>query len=766
MTPSRIKKGSGYIKFSKLQEKAYLCDVDMDLLFDTFKQFYREGESSSALFGILCDNLPDLRGISTADEEELLKELEKELKRQKKHDAEHYKIYVDKKDGAQKYAGINYKLFADDLIGIYHFKTLRDTEQVLCYKNGYYQYNGEALIKEKAEEIFGELITTRGVNEIIGHVQRSTYIDRDKADAEPTILNLKNGLYNIKTNEFLPHTPEHIITARIPIKYDPTADCPEIKKFLKDIAENGKDVILLEEVPGFCLYRRYFIKKAIMLTGEGDNGKTIYINLIEHFLGQENYSSIVLQRLTLKDRFTNAFLVGMLANIAGDLSANALSDTGMFKMLTGGDYVPAEIKGGKIFKFLNSAKMIFSANEIPMTDDLTTAFWTRWIIINFPYKFVNNPQLPHEKKKIPEELLLQKLTTPEEMSGLLNVALDSLKRLLERREFSYDKSTEEIEEEYRRLASNIYGFAKEWCIEGVDEEIPKSELYNAYKLYCDWKKKLPDSKNMFGRELPRIATINGTRPKIEGKQVEAWRGIGLNDKFYSFIANSGNSSDFSYSETKQKNINSIWGENKENTLYYNYCHYEIGEITPELLNEDFEKLGESVCEGCEKQKTDLWSVKIGDTKGGYCISCIRNAIEQAREKKEGEAEEAEKQEKVGKKQKPKPKAPSEEKIKSDIESAKRSLEESGLRESRDKEDSDYALGDDDCRVVEIDNNEKAISEAITEILQDDPDFLTRDDEDHFFTVRSKLGEKDVEVDNATIVKVLEREKGANGGVVG
>ena len=105
--------------------------------------------------------------------------------------------------------------------------------------------------------------------------------------------------------------------------------------------------------------------------------------------------------------------------------------------------------------------------------------------------------------------------------------------------------------------------------------------------------------------------------------------------------------------------------------------------------------------------------------------------------------------------KPKPEAPSEEKIKSDIESAKRSLEESGLRESRDKEDSD---SDED--------NEKAVSKAITEILQDDPDFLTRDDEDHVFTVRSQLGENDVEVDNATIVKVLEREKGANRGVVG
>ena len=480
----------------------------------------------------------------------------KEKKEEKEERAEHYKLYVEKKDGTPKYAGINYKLFADDLIGIHHLKTLRDTGQVICYKNGYYQYNGEAVIKEEAEETFGKDITTHGVNEISGHVQRSTFIDRDSLDADPTLLNLENGLYNIETNEFLPHTPEPVITARVSVKYDPNADCPEIKRFLQDIVKTEEEAILLEEIPGFCLYRRYFIKKAIMLTGGGDNGKSIYFNLIEHLLGKENCSSIVLQKLTLRDRFTNSFLVGMLANIAGDLSADALRDTGMFKMLTGGDYVPAEIKGGRIFKFLNTAKLLFSANEIPGTDDLTSAFWTRWIIINFPYMFVEHPRLENEKQRITEELLLEKLTSPEEMSGFLNLALERLKTLLEKRRFSYDKTTEEIEEEYRMLSSNIYGFVKEWCETGHNKFIPKNDLYNAYTLYCEWKKKFPETKNMLGRELPRIVTVEKIQPKKDGKQVEAWGGISLNENCIAFIENNngdnGNKGDFYLSGINQK----------------------------------------------------------------------------------------------------------------------------------------------------------------------------------------------------------------------
>ena len=294
--------------------------------------------------------------------------------------------------------------------------------------------------------------------------------------------------------------------------------------------------------------------------------------------------------------------------------------------------------------------MLFSANEIPGADDLTSAFWTRWIIIEFPFKFVDDPKLEYEKKKEAEELLLEKLTTPEEMSGFLNLALKSLRRLLEKRVFSYGKTTEEIEQEYRTLSSNIFGFVKEWCETGTDKKIPKTDFYNAYTLYCEWKKKYPETKNMLGRELPRIVTVDGKiQPKIAGKQVEAWGGVSLNEKFFAYIENNkgdnGNNGYFSFSKINQiKNFNKPHGGRKEKKCHYcHYDHYEIEQITPNLLNNDFEKLGKGVCEGCGKKKTDLWSAPIGDTEGGYCIGCIRDAIEQEREKKEGEAEKPEKE---------------------------------------------------------------------------------------------------------------------------
>lgn len=445
--------------------------------------------------------------------------------------------YFDKNGNA---TGINFRLFSNSLIEKYHFKTLRDTEQILYYKDGYYHFKGETIIREKAEEIFTDLMNSRKANEIIGHVRRSSFIDREEINNNPILLNLKNGILNIKTNEFKKHTPEEIITIRIPLSYEPTADCVKIKKFMSEIVskENTK---ILEEIAGYCLYRRYFIKKAFLLNGSGDNGKSIFLTLLRLLIGKENYAAIPLQRLST-DRFSSAFLNNKMANIYGDLSSQALKDTGTFKMMTGGDPIPAEIKGGSLFTFINFAKLIFSANTIPDTKDLTDAFFERWIIVDFPYKFAWKPSNNIEKQKVDEETLLDELTSSEEMNGFFNLALESLKRLIDNRKFSYNKTSDEIEDKYKKSANLIYGFVKEWCEEDLEAQIPKSLLYNFYVRYSKIKKQPPFEIKKFGKEIMKFVPLIETHPyyEEENKQIEAWKGIKIKNKIEENIGNMGN----------------------------------------------------------------------------------------------------------------------------------------------------------------------------------------------------------------------------------
>ena len=431
--------------------------------------------------------------------------------------------YAYMKEGSDE--AINYKAFSDALIEKYHFKTFNDTEEILYYKDGYYHLGGAALVKNESERTFGELITVHGTNEILGHVIRSTYIDREEVNKDPMLLNFKNGLYNLKTFEFTEHTPEVILTTLLPVKYDPDAKCPMIEQFLGEIVD-GEDVQLLKEIPGYCLYRRYFIRKAVMLVGGGGNGKSTYLNLLRAFLGG-NYSAVSLQGL-VSNKFSTASLFGKLANIYPDLSPNSLKDTGRFKILTGNDAVDGEKKFKECFSFDNFAKLIFSANTVPISYDSTKAFFGRWIIINFPYEFKEDEANGDDVKKA-DKKILDNLTTPGELSGFLNLALKGLESLLENDKFSYKKTGEEVEEEYLKLSNAVYGFVHEWCEIGMDVQITKGDLYNGYVCYCKSKKQQSVTDNKFNREIPRVTTVVEARPTIDGSRQRVWRGVKLKD---------------------------------------------------------------------------------------------------------------------------------------------------------------------------------------------------------------------------------------------
>jgi len=182
------------------------------------------------------------------------------------------------------------------------------------------------------------------------------------------------------------------------------------------------------EMFGYCLYKDYPFAKAFMLIGSGANGKSTLMKLLEKFLGEDNIATPSLQDL-LRDKFAKVELFGKLANIHADLSSEKLENTGTFKMLTGGDTVYGQKKFKDPIKFKNHAKLIYSANELPRTDDRTDAFFRRWIVIDFPNQFTSNdeftnPDLPYS------------IIDEEEMSGLLNWALDGLERILDQGGFS------------------------------------------------------------------------------------------------------------------------------------------------------------------------------------------------------------------------------------------------------------------------------------------------------------------------------------------
>jgi len=404
-------------------------------------------------------------------------------------------------------------LLAEELMQQYHFITMRDNEQMYVYRDGCYRPYAETLIKEECKRRLGEEFRVNRVSEVISYIKASTYTDR--REEPPHLIPLRNGILDIHTMELKPHSPEYLFFNLLPVEYNPEAKCPNIEKFLSEITGCKEDVDILLEVTGFCLCREYLIAKALMLVGEGSNGKSTFLNLLKTFLGKENVAGRSLQDLE-ENRFAKADLHHKLANIYSDLPDRALWHTGTFKMLTGRDLVAAERKFQQSFTFENYAKLLFSANKVPEAYDDTDAFFRRWIIVVFPNQFINEKADPH---------ILKKLTTPEELSGLLNLVIPALKRLLEKGQFSYSKTTEEIRADYIRKSSPIGAFVMDCLAVDADAFIPKQELFNVFAEYCRVRKIPCVTKDTFFKNLPKHVAVVDYRPKIEGERVVTFKGI-------------------------------------------------------------------------------------------------------------------------------------------------------------------------------------------------------------------------------------------------
>ena len=80
---------------------------------------------------------------------------------------------------------------------------------------------------------------------------------------------------------------------------------------------------LLCEAVGYCFYRRNELRKAFILTGEKQNGKSTYLSLITSLLGRENVTSLDLGELG--QRFKPAELFGKLANVGDDIGDDFIS---------------------------------------------------------------------------------------------------------------------------------------------------------------------------------------------------------------------------------------------------------------------------------------------------------------------------------------------------------------------------------------------------------------------------------------------------------
>ena len=375
----------------------------------------------------------------------------------------------------------------------YRFFTLSDSDELFMYneKIGIYQNHPEPYIKKAIVDVLKENARTGTVFETINLLKMDFPTDRSEVDNNPELLVVENGILNLNTLELTPHTPELLKTYRIPVNYNPEAKCPEFERFILETIDAPYHS-LIYQLLGFILKKRYFPKKAFIIVGEKDTGKTTFLNMLVRFAGEENVTHKTIQNIC--ERFGTADLFGKTANICDDNPAGVLKEIGKFKALTGDSPIEGEIKMvQRKINFHNTAKMIFSCNVIPPASDADDAYFGRWIIIPFTHVFNKTNQDTNKTEKI---------STPEELSGILNYAIKGYRELVGLGYFDYTDEPNEIKKLYYAYCDDsVCRFLIEKTKYSPDVIHSKEEIFSYFVNYCNEKGVIGETHDGFYRKL-------------------------------------------------------------------------------------------------------------------------------------------------------------------------------------------------------------------------------------------------------------------------
>lgn len=387
-------------------------------------------------------------------------------------------------------------------------------EEFYQYETGCYRpINRKKIIKHITSTI-GEQQTKKQTEEILYFLESDVYIEEDRLN-DIKYMNLKNGLFDLRTRELLPHSPDIYSTIQLNVSYDLNAKCSKWIKALLEIFKGDEfKMETLQEFFGLCLTKETKHNKALMCIGEGNNGKSVVLKTLEVLLGKDNFSNIPLERFDNANYIANLF--GKLANISIETNAKGAVYDSNFKAITSGDSIEAEKKFRQPFSFRPFSKLIFAMNNLPRVDDKTNAFFNRLLILKFDREFTEQEQ----NKTLSQELA-------QELDGIFLWTLEGLKNLENRGYFRRNEEMEGLIREYRRENNNVLVFVDEACGLDPNAETEKNTLYEAYKRYCQDNGYKSLSKKKFGMELAKYykQVSDGFNPSGTKR---TWQGIAIN----------------------------------------------------------------------------------------------------------------------------------------------------------------------------------------------------------------------------------------------
>lgn len=265
----------------------------------------------------------------------------------------------------------------------------------------------------------------------------------------------------IEEDERKSHDWEYYLNSVIPHRYKSWAKCPLWEKCLDDWFETEDKKLALQEYFGYVLCYHVKFKKALLLIGDSDAGKSVPCDILKEMVGEPYTCSISPEKMD--DSSAVSEIKGKKLNLTTELSSDSTLADGGFKKIVSGEPVQINKKFIAIHTINPIAKHVIATNNLPRVRDSSSGVYNRLLIIKF------NRVVPKEKQDPELRDNLKK-----EIDGIINWAVEGLRRLIKNKgRFTEIKESVKLLEEYRLSQNPILSFIEE---SGVLEKDPNEKI--------------------------------------------------------------------------------------------------------------------------------------------------------------------------------------------------------------------------------------------------------------------------------------------------
>jgi putative DNA primase/helicase len=366
-------------------------------------------------------------------------------------------------------------------------------ETFYTYRDGYWPALNERVDVRKATALhLGPKATPSLIGTYLSMMQ-DLYAERG-LEPPGNLICLTNGTLDPLTGILVPHCPNHRLRTKLDIQWDIAVGCSRWIQFLDEIFRDDPDraekIACLQEWFGYCLTQDVSFHKFMWLLGNGGNGKSTVLEVLESLVGSDNVSHAHLGRL--EDPTARAQLDGKLVNLSGELGG-AASIGEHFKSIVSGE----PIEGKRLFKdpysFRPFARLMASTNDLPILKDGSRGFERRAIILKFNRDFAGTEE---DKNLVPKLI--------SERAGIFRWSVEGVQRLKRNQQFTIPPSSVVELARYRKEADSVQLFVDDMMQASCAGGMEPSRLYSDYATWCKESGHTAVNKLNFGKRLSRM----------------------------------------------------------------------------------------------------------------------------------------------------------------------------------------------------------------------------------------------------------------------